>query len=289
MSKNPKVIEPANYNLRKAAKECGEHMGIIGCPICDQNFNDYGGMHVVECTECQFHFPVDWWSVYSSGVNDGRRIKAGGTELSGGMKIRMANPFYRTGFNTPDGDAWQTRRTHDWKAATAGWEPSMCNSTRMCGPICERCGQMKDESRRNRSGECVKCEAETECRHRCSMMEKCCKAGVNFKELGDGKLGLGRSMPCYYVAGTIPIHCDKYERKTVEEIQAEDAEMNASMARFMLSGPLIRKVKEEHKGTNWSGVEVCPVCSGKLHMSHAKYNGHVHGHCETEGCLSWME
>ena len=116
------------------------------------------------------------------------------------------------------------------------------------------------------------------------MMEKCCKAGVNFDELGHDKVGLGHSLPCYYIAGTIPIHCDKYERKSIEEVQAEDAEMDRHMAEFMIT--LISKVKKEHKGKDRQGIEECPVCKGKLHMSHAKYNGHCHGQCETEGCLS---
>jgi hypothetical protein len=205
------------------------------------------------------------------------------------MNIRMENPYYRTGFECPEGEAWETRKTQDWRAITAGWKPSICEANRSCSEICERCGKLKDESRRRRSGECIQCEAETECKHRCSMMEKCCRAGVNFQQLGDGQLGLGRSMPCYYVAGTIPIHCDKFELKTVEEIKNEDQEMSLALARFMLVGPLIRRIKETHKGKSWSGVEECPVCKGKLHMSHAAYNGHCHGSCETENCLSWME
>ena len=120
------------------------------------------------------------------------------------------------------------------------------------------------------------------------MMEKQCKAGVNFKELGN--LGPGRSMPCYYVPGTIPIHCPKYERRTVEEVEAEDAEIEARMAMHALAFPLVARIKKEHKGRNWQGIEECPVCKGKLALSHAAYNGHVHGQCiTTEGCLSWME
>lgn len=289
MSIDPKVIEPADYNMKQAAKKCGMHMGILGCPICDQNFNDYGGMRVVECVNCDFQFPTDWWSVYSSGVNDRRMISASGAKLSGGMKLRMENPYYRAGFNTPHGKAWSTRRAQDWRALTAEWKPSICEANRFCSELCERCGKVKDESRRNRSGQCAQCEADTECRHRCSMSKPCCKAGVNFKELGDGKLGFGKSMPCYYVAGTIPIHCDKYERKSVEEVQAEDAELAAHMTKYLVVGPLVKRIKQEHKGNSWAGVEECPVCKGKLHLSHAAYNGHVHGKCETEGCVSWME
>ena len=33
----------------------------------------------------------------------------------------------------------------------------------------------------------------------------------------------------------------------------------------------------------------CPMCKGKLHMFQSSYNGHIHGKCETENCLFWME
>jgi hypothetical protein len=28
---------------------------------------------------------------------------------------------------------------------------------------------------------------------------------------------------------------------------------------------------------------------GWLHLSQSAYNGHVHGKCETDDCVSWME
>jgi len=28
---------------------------------------------------------------------------------------------------------------------------------------------------------------------------------------------------------------------------------------------------------------------GALHYSVASYNGHMHGRCETEGCVAWMQ
>ncbi|KAF0199011.1 MAG: hypothetical protein FD170_3939 [Bacteroidetes bacterium] len=37
------------------------------------------------------------------------------------------------------------------------------------------------------------------------------------------------------------------------------------------------------------GVIECPQCGGQLRYARAKSNGHVHGHCKTEGCLSWMQ
>lgn len=39
-----------------------------------------------------------------------------------------------------------------------------------------------------------------------------------------------------------------------------------------------------------SGVIDCPICkSGKLQFSVARSNGHVHAHCSTRLCMSWME
>jgi hypothetical protein len=33
----------------------------------------------------------------------------------------------------------------------------------------------------------------------------------------------------------------------------------------------------------------CPECKGRLHLSQAGGNGHVHARCETDGCVAWME
>lgn len=44
------------------------------------------------------------------------------------------------------------------------------------------------------------------------------------------------------------------------------------------------------KGHGGSGTIPCPHCkTGALHFSVASVNGHVHGQCETEGCLRWAE
>ena len=47
--------------------------------------------------------------------------------------------------------------------------------------------------------------------------------------------------------------------------------------------------RKAHKGKSASEVVECPACNGKLHLSISSYNGHVHGKCETAGCVSWME
>lgn len=39
-----------------------------------------------------------------------------------------------------------------------------------------------------------------------------------------------------------------------------------------------------------SGEIDCPICkTGKLRFSVARSNGHVHAHCSTRLCMSWME
>jgi hypothetical protein len=50
---------------------------------------------------------------------------------------------------------------------------------------------------------------------------------------------------------------------------------------------------DEHTETNYysgAGEMSCPVCNkGTLRYSRAAYNGHVHAHCTSGNCVSWME
>lgn len=83
--------------------------------------------------------------------------------------------------------------------------------------------------------------------------------------------------------------CDKYAEPTREEIAEFNDVMEKLAERFIRTLPIISKVKAEHEGEDWQGTVECPECKGVLHLSHASYNGHVWGQCETDGCLSWME
>ena len=38
-----------------------------------------------------------------------------------------------------------------------------------------------------------------------------------------------------------------------------------------------------------SGTIECPTCKGRLNWVRDSYNGHLHGQCETDGCLRWMQ
>lgn len=123
---------------------------------------------------------------------------------------------------------------------------------------------------------------------------KTCEAGVNYRaHVGGLDLGWCTRAPCIREGrarstGEI-VPCALYLEPTGEEIAASKAESEAHFETFKLSFPLIARVKKMQKGRNWSGVEECPACKGLLHLSHAASNGHVHGKCETENCLNWME
>lgn len=142
---------------------------------------------------------------------------------------------------------------------------------------------------------------ERTCKHYRGCMDGCA-VGVKLADVTPrhGETGWGLRIPCvrdYGPRSTLKIDtanqgtCDKYEEPTAAELAEEDAAIEAAMQRHLRVGPVVRQVKQERKGTNWRGVVDCPACGGTqtLHLSHAAYNGHVHGRCETDGCVAWME
>lgn len=52
---------------------------------------------------------------------------------------------------------------------------------------------------------------------------------------------------------------------------------------------LIKKIKDAHKGEDWSEEQECPVCKGRIFLRHVKMNGHTFGRCSTKDCIGWME
>ena len=117
-----------------------------------------------------------------------------------------------------------------------------------------------------------------------------CKAGVRFDTFAGSKFhtrpcfldDFGRSKP-----GAVP--CASLRRPTAEEITANELEWERQ---FNLLGVVQRGIKpwrEAHQKQNFAEVIECPVCKGRLHLSIAACNGHVHGKCETDGCAEWME
>jgi hypothetical protein len=88
----------------------------------------------------------------------------------------------------------------------------------------------------------------------------------------------------------VPKHyCAKRRLPTPEEAAAAKRETDALFLRLELGLRLVAPLRLEWKGKNVETVLTCPACNGKLHVTHAAYNGHVHAHCQTAGCISWME
>ena len=82
--------------------------------------------------------------------------------------------------------------------------------------------------------------------------------------------------------------CPKWERRTREDGERRDDEIEASMARFRIVMPVVAEWRKKPPRGKLEVIE-CPACKGRLHLSQSSYNGHVHGQCETAGCVSWME
>lgn len=85
--------------------------------------------------------------------------------------------------------------------------------------------------------------------------------------------------------------CTRWIRRTREMGEARADGIEAFFRQMELVGPVVKAWRTWTKKNRVSKAEViqCPACAGRLHLSQAAYNGHVHGKCETEGCVSWME
>jgi hypothetical protein len=120
-----------------------------------------------------------------------------------------------------------------------------------------------------------------------------CEAGVEYKSVQPQTGPTFRGQPCFLTdkgeSKPDALPCPKLRRPTPEEIAAHeqwfDARMNV-MATVMQG---IKPWRDKHRGRSHSEVVECPACKGRLHLSIAAYNGHIHGRCETAGCASWME
>ncbi len=281
--KTPTVILPIGFDVAADIDAQGEYLGVCGCPVCDESYVLTG--QVIRCDKCSFEFPTNAWSNFSSGYNDGMAVSKGAM-LTAGMRMKMACDYYRTGFefagkHTPDEDGLfchEVMTKIDWRSIVK--VPAYIGLHTL--DRCDRCGM---KTYRVTEGLCVRCESETSCKHRVSMMEDSCKAGVDLNKFEPG------TTPCYFCNLGVPAKCDKFEATPISDILALDQEIKNSISNFVLIGPFVESIKEKHKGEDWSGIVDCPVCGVEkaLAVSHSSHNGNVSCQCSTEGCQSWME
>lgn len=145
------------------------------------------------------------------------------------------------------------------------------------------------------------------CKHFNGIQNKACAQGVRYEQFWPG-------MPCiqwieesargdtYLGPGEEPVarkpvpkaqptdRCRFYAEPTDEEVQRYRQELEASMdgAEKAMEFAANWRVtpKPDHDRHE---VVICPCCNCRLNLSQSAYNGHVHGRCETDGCVSWME
>ena len=122
--------------------------------------------------------------------------------------------------------------------------------------------------------------------------ENTCEAGVRYDTIDR----IMAKSPCFIKPGETAADrspCAKLRPPTTEEIAAHEewsAKRRADLTTVMVAiAPWRMEQKKKRVGA--SQVIDCPACHGKhsLSLSISGYNGHVHGRCSTEGCVSWME
>lgn len=112
-----------------------------------------------------------------------------------------------------------------------------------------------------------------------------CAAGVKYDDVHIA----GSFHPCiggHELENAVGV-CKLWARRTMEQAEARANAVEESDRRMRLVMPAIRDWRKKPWGK--AAVIDCPACKGRLHLSQAAYNGHVHGRCETAGCVNWME
>jgi hypothetical protein len=91
--------------------------------------------------------------------------------------------------------------------------------------------------------------------------------------------------------GEIVIPCELRQAPTQEQVEQDRIETEQRMEKFRIVMTAVKGWRTWTKSNRVAKAEIiiCPACGGRLHLSQAAYNGHVHGQCETKDCVSWME
>lgn len=131
--RDPKVIDPPGFDPSAGWKEFREYVdqcggladeegnvnwraafgadpGCCTCPNCGEYYWAWG--RIIECLDCQFQFPTDWWAMYSWGVQATRNPVFRVDHIH---KKRLEHPYYRYGFEHPVNDAWKEHDKLPWK------------------------------------------------------------------------------------------------------------------------------------------------------------------------------
>ncbi len=114
-----------------------------------------------------------------------------------------------------------------------------------------------------------------------------CEAGVRYDTFPKFS-----SRPCYLDKGKSKpdaLPCDHLRVPTPKEITDHEKYIDERMNQMKIVMVGIKLWRDAHKGKSAAEIVECFACKGRLHLSIVAYNGHVHGRCETDNCVSWME
>jgi hypothetical protein len=135
----------------------------------------------------------------------------------------------------------------------------------------------------------IACEM-SRCVHFNGIQHDECKAGINYHGLMGTGFGCFKNLPCL---GHDSTPCPSRAYPTREQAEAEVDEIDRLVNRVVLCIPAAKadaKSKSLGVGSGGIGSLPCPSgCGGTLRYSVASVNGHMHGACSTDGCVSWME
>lgn len=145
-----------------------------------------------------------------------------------------------------------------------------------------------------------------------------CAAGFNYRQIvGPEEFGAFLRLPCIQYAlrpvgrlgtyiqpgdrvirievdrkGQSQAQCACYIEPTDEQIKQDRIESDAALRKTMTAIEVASRWRLRPKPKNDRRETIdCPACKGVgvLHLFQSSHNGHVHGQCETAGCVSWME
>lgn len=139
-----------------------------------------------------------------------------------------------------------------------------------------------------------------------SVEPSCAKGGDMYATFGK-EAGIFLRLPCFQLSrsmgqdnkpifatrdrkGQKEIPCAMIELPTQEQCDQAEADTKKAWDRTLLGLKVAGEWRVKGKpAQDRHEVRECPACKGKLHLTQSSYNGHVHGKCETEKCISWME
>ena len=111
-----------------------------------------------------------------------------------------------------------------------------------------------------------------------------------YSELFGDDRPLPKPFPCTeIVRGDQDVICDKKRAPSKQDIDAEKREFKALLAKMQKMNAGTAAWRKKWAGTSHTEVVKWPVCGGKLHLSIASINSHVHGRCEGDCGISWKE